>query len=430
MTVVIEFDGLPLRLQIRRPGLVEMIRSTISGSIDVPNSNDVPDMTDGQGQDVEAGWGRHNRYQDFDTAVTTLSPLKDNLLRILASPRAASSIQHGSGEAAIKLIVLDLLRAVIERWAVFASHLKQFVATAKETVDTEERLKNMRVCQKLQSIPRDIRLATDHLFASVERDLSPADCLKLEGIKLEMDSRIRSINDCIGDIASLVSSLSNTHAAVSQDEQALSLKRLTTLAAIFLPLSLASSLLSMGTRTIDLGVLWYDYLGVSVLLVFLAGIVYQSLRIWDMADWTVAVNGVLVGKHDLTKLSEGPLTFINKLKMARVVVGMAVSALIMVCSRSIRGRKAYVVCDYALGLAVVASFVVGMFHNLTLGLTIMGYAVAGWVGVITLLTGVHSGLKARKTFRVLNAYRAQAKGIKANEREEPLGPPRRSREGA
>ncbi|PGH34182.1 hypothetical protein GX50_02956 [[Emmonsia] crescens] len=45
-----------------------------------------------------------------------------------------------------------------------------------------------------------------------------------------------------------------------------SMKYLTTLATIFLPLTLASSILSMQTRFRDLGALLYDFFGVFCLL--------------------------------------------------------------------------------------------------------------------------------------------------------------------
>ncbi len=54
--------------------------------------------------------------------------------------------------------------------------------------------------------------------------------------------------------------------------------RLATLATVFLPLSLASSLLAMTTRFKDLRLLLYDFLGVSVLLVTAALLAWIIIR--------------------------------------------------------------------------------------------------------------------------------------------------------
>lgn len=308
-------------------------------------------------------------------------------------------MQHTNGEDAVKLIILDLFRAVIECWAVFALELAQHTAASTKKIDTEGRLRNVRVWQKLRAAPRDIRLAMDHLFVSTRRDLPLAGREQLDRIKDEMDSKLQSIDHCISDAMALVSDLSTTHTAAGQEEQALSVKRLTMLAAIFLPLSLASSLLSMGSRAADLGVLWYDYIGVSVLLIFLAAVVLQSLRLWDGAvDWKRAAVKRMMGNSSVESIS-GPDKVKKFIELARFSLSMSAIFFALYGLKPTKGWKAYVACHYALGLAVVASFVVGMFHDLGLGLAVMGYAAAGWASAVALLTGVRLGFAARRAYR-------------------------------
>ena len=328
------------------------------------------------------------------------SPLKDHFLRVLMSSSAASSIEHESPEMTIKLIMLDLLRAVIECWTVFVWQLVHEANEVTDSIDAQSRLHNVRVWQGLESAPRDIRLATEYLVRSVERNLLPAGRRKLDSIVVEMDARIRSIDNRIHDIVACLSDLSSTRTAVTQEEQALSVKRLTLLAAVFLPLSLASSLLSMGTRAVNLGVLWYDYLGISVLLVFLAYLAYQTLRAWDMGQtrWKRMLAKLWVGKLDAEAVRHKP-----KFKMVRFAVAMVAMTFNQFGLKPTRGWRAYVVCHYALGLTVVASFAVGMFHNLTLGLMILGYAVAGWLGALILLTSIRVGIFVWKCFRLVFA---------------------------
>ncbi|KAH6692193.1 hypothetical protein F5X68DRAFT_258917 [Plectosphaerella plurivora] len=292
-SVNIEFDGLPVCFEKRPRGLREIITPLVPSEVAGDSSSDVRriGMRDEHGMQTKA-----------------FSPLKDHFLRVLMSSSAASSIEHESPEMAIKLIMLDLLRAVIECWAVFAWQLVHEANEVTDNIDAQSRLHNVRVWQGLQSAPRDIRLATEYLVRSVERDLLPAGRRELDSIMVEMDARIRSIDNRINDIAACVSDLSSTRTAVTQEEQALSVKRLTLLAAVFLPLSLASSLLSMGTRAVDLGVLWYDYLGISVLLVFLAYLAYQTLRAWDMGmtRWKKMLAKLLVGSLDEEAIRHKP----------------------------------------------------------------------------------------------------------------------------
>jgi hypothetical protein len=62
-------------------------------------------------------------------------------------------------------------------------------------------------------------------------------------------------------------------------DQSESLKRLTVLAVIFLPLSLSSSLLAMSTRFANLHLLLYDFLGVFVLLSSIALLIFITVGI-------------------------------------------------------------------------------------------------------------------------------------------------------
>src|SRR5207248_2743778 len=56
-------------------------------------------------------------------------------------------------------------------------------------------------------------------------------------------------------------------------------KRLTILAAVFLPLSLATGVLSMQTRFAHLGYLLYDLIGVFLLVGFIAILVFCILKL-------------------------------------------------------------------------------------------------------------------------------------------------------
>ncbi|RYP54766.1 hypothetical protein DL768_000494 [Monosporascus sp. mg162] len=84
---------------------------------------------------------------------------------------------------------------------------------------------------------------------------------RLETIRLEFECKLEALTGRIDDIISELDSELTLRSTISDETQTESVKRLTTLAAIFLPLSLASGLLSMGTRTSELGLLWDACLG-------------------------------------------------------------------------------------------------------------------------------------------------------------------------
>lgn len=122
---------------------------------------------------------------------------------------------------------------------------------------------------------------------------------------------------------------------------------LSVLASIFLPLSLASGILSMQTRLKDLHYLLYDFLGVVVLLLTLVGLVLLLVKASMMASERVATRGSrwsLFGK-----------------RAAKLGFTMAILSVWTV---------------------VLASFVVGMAENVRLGGFILGYGIAGLVGIV------------------------------------------------
>jgi CorA-like Mg2+ transporter protein len=161
-------------------------------------------------------------------------------------------------------------------------------------------------------------------------------------------------------------------------QESISVKRLTILASIFLPLSLSSSILSMQTRFINLHLLLYDFLGVFVIVSALALLIYFLVRsilklkatklgtAWAPHNlWTVKATkpGTAWAPHNLwtvTKMSPG--------------TGMIRSYSIML---SIWYLSTLVV--------LVVSFVLGMVVKVNLGLKILGFGFAGLLPYALLL---------------------------------------------
>ena len=129
-------------------------------------------------------------------------------------------------------------------------------------------------------------------------------------------------------------------------EQANSVNRLTLLAAIFLPLSLAAAMLSMQTRFTDLGLLLYDFLGVIVILVALASLIALFTTHGRVChDWIL---------HRVYFALRAFPTYPRRITKFWMFFWIS---------------------------ALLVSFLLGMLKNVTLGLKVLGYETAAIVGV-------------------------------------------------
>jgi hypothetical protein len=135
-------------------------------------------------------------------------------------------------------------------------------------------------------------------------------------------------------------------------------QQLTLLATIFLPLSLASGVLSMQTRFKDLGTLLYDFFGVVVLL---AAIVLIFVILLSLVAVMKELDSKLLRNESYRE------SFRGKFLLA-VNIGF-----------------------FVFGCLVLSSFLVGMFKNVTLGARILGYGAAAvcglWIVAFLLVLG-------------------------------------------
>ena len=179
----------------------------------------------------------------------------------------------------------------------------------------------------------------------------------------------------VDDFLTNLKSIATVKANLTDEGQAQSVKRLTLLAAIFLPLSLASGLLSIGTRTADLGLIRYDYLRISTLLMFLVFIVYQLMRV---SDYIQAAQATTTAKYlDQIKKRLPPRIWKKASQLVKFLFKGRIQAVEWVIVQHI--------LHYSFAILFVASFWVGMFKDIGLGLKILGYGTAAWAGSLILL---------------------------------------------
>jgi hypothetical protein len=166
-------------------------------------------------------------------------------------------------------------------------------------------------------------------------------------------------------------------------------KRLTLLAAVFLPLSLSASILAMNTRFVNLRLLLFDFLGVFVLLGSITILFY-----------IVIVTAIKIARWVNLNLFTGVR---SKYKL--------------------RGVKIFTYSIFIIPWALAATaFTVGMVKNVTLGLKILGYSFAGLLGLALLWfpATVTVGFVIGFVEAFGESYRAER--VAAKERRDAAGP--------
>jgi hypothetical protein len=133
---------------------------------------------------------------------------------------------------------------------------------------------------------------------------------------------------------------------------------LTLLASFFIPMSLASSLLSMSTRLVDL---LYDFCGVIVLLSTIVFLVFLGLKVFV---WS---------KEIFTTLEVSHPNFYRKF-------GKPVSLFVL-----------YTVL-LTFWAILMASFLYGMIKDVTIGLKILGFGSAALFGILSITSGLLLGI--------------------------------------
>ncbi|KIW95812.1 uncharacterized protein Z519_02876 [Cladophialophora bantiana CBS 173.52] len=143
-------------------------------------------------------------------------------------------------------------------------------------------------------------------------------------------------------------------------------KGLTVLAAIFLPLSLSSSILAMSTRLVDLNILLYDFVGVFLILSSIAIVLYISIR----GIGALVRKGRYRVTHRLVKMSEHMDGFTNTI--TNIYSSMMWKSFVVLM---------LVIVTLA-WLTVTVSFIVGMVGDHGTGVVMLKYTAFTTAGII------------------------------------------------
>ncbi|RSL73058.1 hypothetical protein CEP53_000891 [Fusarium sp. AF-6] len=225
-----------------------------------------------------------------DPTTGTPSPLKRHFLRLLFSQESATKILLPTAEIASMAVTLDVLRASVLCWTQF------LVSLIRDLYKNRRQLESSRSqpSYNIESIQPDIshlELMLRYTYASFllkVQDRDDVDVVKLKWLELEIDTRLRGLQIHVQHWLSMVDRMADISSASADERKAQSVNRLTLLAAIFLPVGLASSLLSMNVRAADLGPLWYDYFGLALIIMALVALLYLCILLHDRVrtvDW-------------------------------------------------------------------------------------------------------------------------------------------------
>jgi hypothetical protein len=223
----------------------------------------------------------------------------------------------------------------------------------------EEMTYDIGFYQELESSIKNLTLLIESLSSSIEATFNRQE--KNDGQEYLVDQFKELMADIRGVCADTLNKTTDMSASMDNQMKLLELRReieqssslwiLSVLASIFLPLSLASGVLSMGTRFNDLGPILYDFCGVTVLLMALAFV-------------------ILVVTRQLMRLTE----VIESLRSSsnRVVQ---------------RLWTIFLIGMMLLGWGMVlSSFIVGMLEDIKLGVRILGFGILCLLG-LTIIGG-------------------------------------------
>lgn len=221
--------------------------------------------------------------------VTPAQSSFETLLQSDQSSLRFLDLVKGNAELAIKLIILDSLRASMELWENFLRKLTTSTALPNpHAIGLIGYEKDMAHAIEFSSVVRDLCSCVSFLTSSITLDYF-AEQSKYSRVWKHLLLEIRTSEDVLRNSVKRLLDIARPRfkmaVADSTASQAPSLRRLNIIAIIFLPMSLASSLLSMKVSVRGISEHWFDWLGLWMTMGFLVGLVYS---LWKSIDYLKA----------------------------------------------------------------------------------------------------------------------------------------------
>ena len=305
----------------------------------------------------------------------------------------------GSASFMLQMISIDFLRAILECWAIFLATVQREIL---DVVEDEVELafigkeENILDYKELSYRLNDLEAAADFAFRSAlaalaNDDLKAPEVRKLSQLEVAFKAKVRAARTKVKVILDVFVTQSEIKTNYFNSDQARSLKRLTILASVFLPLTLSCGILSMETRAADLGLLWYDYVGLCTLLIFCVFFIYFTLAAFQLFKAQAKAYETALTKGVDALAPPTSQRMWHKLEWYLKVTEQTWKVLLEFDSRRIFFAILF-------NISVIVSFWVGMFKDLTLGLRILAYGAAAFGGIYLLdLSGrIYKAVATRK----------------------------------
>ena len=217
--------------------------------------------------------------------VTPAQSSFETLLQSDQSSLRLLELIEGDSELAIKLIILDSFRASMVLWENFLRRL-----TTSMTVPDPRLIGLLKYEQDLahamefSSAVRDLSSCVSFLTSSIALDHfmdKARDTRRWDHLLLELRTLEAVLQNSVRQLLDIAKPKFDIAVAISTASQAINIERLTIIAIIFLPLSLASSLLAMTESVQDIGERWFDWLGLWLTMGSVVALVYM---LWKSID--------------------------------------------------------------------------------------------------------------------------------------------------
>ena len=191
----------------------------------------------------------------------------------------------------------------MELWETFLQRLTTSRALPNPNpIGLIEYEKDLAFVLEFSSVVRDLCSCVSYLTSSIALDLSAeeAECPgEWDHLLLELQTSEAVLQNSVQQLLDVARPKFDMAVADSTASQATSLKRLTVIAVIFLPLSLASTLLAMTESVQTIGEHWFDWLGLWLTMGFVVALVYL---LWKSIDHLIA--RPVVGEMALESLED------------------------------------------------------------------------------------------------------------------------------
>jgi hypothetical protein len=303
------------------------------------------------------------------TPETIIGYLDKFTSQVIALPQGILLNNQSPGPAAKQVILLKYCMSCIDRYAKFLHNVERYYVKQREhLIDPRSGYLNQAIAKEIISDAYYYDEFKDRYYDLAEATKSLIDIIGSNPSHLANGANFKiiqaEIRASVSDMGSRTTRFSNTlERRLKFFELSRSLKEqssvwvLTLLASFFIPMSLASSLLSMSTRLVDLHYLLYDFCGVIVLLSTIVFLVFLGLKVFV---WS---------KEYFTTLEVSHPNFYRKF-------GKPVSLFVL---------YAVLLTFWAL---LMASFLYGMIKDVILGLKILGFGSAALFGILSITSGL------------------------------------------